>query len=211
MSDQLSMFAEPLNGDFDAAHAQLAHIPDVRAHDARVIGHDAFFAVLPTAAGAAMIIDATRPFALGGKAMDASRLHVSLFAVVHYREAFPRDTLAAAIVAASRVRHPAFEVAFDRVARFGSDGRAVVLKAEDDASSQGFHDLRAKLGAALADVGQHVSRAKPTPHMTVAWGDGDVPETPVEPVRWRAHELVLIDSHVGAHRHEVLGRWPLVG
>jgi RNA 2',3'-cyclic 3'-phosphodiesterase len=61
----------------------------------------------------------------------------------------------------------------------------------------------------LADVGRRTTNAKTTPHMTFAYGEQEIAETPIEPLRWRAENLVLIDSHVGGHRHEVLGSWPL--
>lgn len=65
------------------------------------------------------------------------------------------------------------------------------------------------LGVALANAGEHVTQRRIAPHMTLSYQGRPVPETAIEPVRWRAHELVLIDSHVGLHHHEVLARWRL--
>jgi 2'-5' RNA ligase len=45
--------------------------------------------------------------------------------------------------------------------------------------------------------------------MTVSYGGANLGERPVEPLRWSAREFMLIDSHSGAHVHEVLARWPL--
>jgi 2'-5' RNA ligase len=36
-----------------------------------------------------------------------------------------------------------------------------------------------------------------------------VEKQPVDPIRWRAGEFVLIDSLQGHGRHEIVGRWPL--
>ena len=47
------------------------------------------------------------------------------------------------------------------------------------------------------------------PHMTLGYRDGQPFGMAVPPVAWTARELVLIHSHLGRTRHEVLGRWAL--
>ncbi len=46
--------------------------------------------------------------------------------------------------------------------------------------------------------------------MTLGYRSGEPFSERVAPVSWTADEIVLIDSHVGRTRHEVLGRWRLV-
>jgi 2'-5' RNA ligase len=48
-----------------------------------------------------------------------------------------------------------------------------------------------------------------TPHMTLMYPAQFVEKQPVDPIRWRAGEFVLIDSLQGHGRHEIVGRWPL--
>ena len=49
-----------------------------------------------------------------------------------------------------------------------------------------------------------------SPHLTLGYRIGEPFSERVAPVSWTADEIVLIDSHVGRTRHEVLGRWRLV-
>ncbi len=212
MSRQLSIFDEPSDdGKGAAADARLAAIPDVRVNAGGTIGHAVFFALAPGMVAAGAIVESgrrvSRDLGIGGKPLEADRLHVSLYLVAHYVDVFPREDIAASMRAADRVRFPAFDVVFDRVAKFGADRTAFVFKAGPDEPLHALHDCRHALGRALADVGRRVTAAKTTPHMTYAYGAQDVAETPIEPLRWRAEHLVLIDSHVGGHRHEVLGCW----
>ncbi len=47
------------------------------------------------------------------------------------------------------------------------------------------------------------------PHMTLLYRDGRRFTKSLDPIVWRADELVLIHSHVGRTRHRILKRWPL--
>ena len=50
-----------------------------------------------------------------------------------------------------------------------------------------------------------------SPHQTLFYRDGRPDQRPVPGFGWRVEEVVLICSHVGRTRHEVVGRWPLTG
>ena len=88
-----------------------------------------------------------------------------------------------------------------------------LVPSDEDALRLHAHGRRVEeaLGIALANTGERVVRQRIAPHMTVSWRGRRIPETPIDPVRWRASELVLIDSHHGEGKHEVLGRWTLSG
>ena len=208
MSDQLSMFDDEPPGGFAAPKRQVA------ARPVRPPGHTIFFALRPPAEAANAIAAwgrrIVRELGVGGVPLEADRLHVSLFAIAGYDETFPEDQVAAALQAASLVRHEAFDVAFDRVANFAEANNAFVLKwrAAADAALELLR-FRQALGIELADGGFHLTDRKMTPHMTLAYQGRDVTETVVDPIRWVARDLVLIDSHVGKHRHDVLGHWTL--
>ena len=206
MSDQLSMFDdEPGDGGAPSHRKPVA----TRLRPAR---HDLFFALRPAAGDAAAIARSgariVRELGVGGELLEAERLHVSLFALATYDEVFPELLVAAASAGASRVRHAAFEVVFDRAASFGKGDTLVLKSATADATPE-LHGLWRALGIELADAGFPITDRKMTPHMTLAYKCRVVPETPVAPIRWIARDLVLIDSHVGKHRHDVLGHWTL--
>lgn len=48
------------------------------------------------------------------------------------------------------------------------------------------------------------------PHVTLLYWNGQPFIRPMAPIAWQAEEFVLIHSRVGATRHNILGRWPLV-
>lgn len=47
------------------------------------------------------------------------------------------------------------------------------------------------------------------PHITLLYGDHDLPEQPVEPISWIARELVLVHSLHGQTMYQPKGRWLL--
>jgi len=181
--------------------------------DAADVAHSFFYAVVLSGADPArMHAEATRLdrlLAIGGKLLQADRLHVSLHAVGACVGARPLADIARWRRAGGAVRCAPFEVRFDRVATFGGEGNPLVLKSADEGGAAGLLALHQRLGMALADTGERIKARRITPHMTLSYGGRRIAETPIEPLPWQARELVLIDSHVGAHRHEVLGRWEL--
>jgi len=208
MFDQLSMFdtlppappAPPLPAPSEGR-------PDVP--------HAVFFAVVADAAGAARLRERAglidRRFGVGGRLLEAERLHVSLHAVGAYVDLRPDADIARWCRAGAAVSAAPFEVVFDQVATFGGDGNPLVFKSSNESDRAGFLALHLMLGMMLADVGELIKPRSFTPHMTLSYRGKRIAETAIEPVRWRPHELVLVDSHVGAHRHDVLARWPLRG
>ncbi len=84
----------------------------------------------------------------------------------------------------------------------------VVLSGEDGVI--GVAMLCDAIAAALRAEGLD-GRPASTPHVTLAWSEVFVPEQRIEPVTWTGSEFVLIDSLKGVGRHQILGRWPLVG
>ncbi len=175
--------------------------------------HSLFLAVISDEADSASLharaelID--RQLGIGGRLLEAARLHVSLYAVGAYIDVRPEADVARWRRAAAAVRCAPFEVVFDQVATFGGEGNPLVFKSSDQEGRAGLVALHLMVGMMLADTGERIKLQHITPHMTQSYRGKRIAETAIEPVRWRAHELVLIDSHVGAHKHEVLGRWPL--
>ena len=152
----------------------------------------------PDAAGAASAVldGARRDEGLKGSVIRPDRRHVTLIHVGDYRGALPGSVVAALQTAAGNLSESGFDVAF------------VLLGGEGAKALAGFRDRLFKV--VLRAGVRTLSREAFTPHVTLAYGDRRLPERPIEPVRWRATELVLIHSEVGRSTYHTLGRWPLV-
>jgi 2'-5' RNA ligase len=177
--------------------------------------HDLFLAIRPDAADAARLAahaaDEDRRLGVGGQPVEADRLHVSLFGLVEYADRYPDEAVERWMNALDGVRLGAFDVVFDTFATFGGQGNPLVLRSTAAAGAAGVRELHRLVGIALADAGERLKWTSDEPHMTVSYRGVRIGDTPVAPVRWTAREFALIDSHVGAHIHEVLATWPLQG
>jgi 2'-5' RNA ligase len=204
MSDQFGLFAPP------PAPSRLHGHPRVKS---RATWHELFFAFKPDPHDAARIANQAfgedRRLEVGGKMMQADRLHVSLFDLGGYATRSPEDDVELWMQSADAVRVAPFEVVFDRLATFGGATNPLVLKSADAPGIEGVLRLHEALGEALANTGKVVKDRAFAPHMTVSYEGLRIAETPTPAVRFTAGEFVLIDSHVGQHVHEVLWRWPL--
>ena len=174
--------------------------------------HTVFFAAMPDADDAARLAEegaaVARRLGITGEALSATRLHVTLHAVGNGWHEPTDDDIDRWRRAAERALLAPFEAAFDQVSTFGDGGNPLVFKSSEAAGTAGFVSWHRQLGMALADVGERIHRPRITPHMTLCHRGRRVADTAVEPLRWPVRTLMLIDSHFGEHRHEVLGRWP---
>ena len=177
--------------------------------------HDVFFALRPGAADAQRLAGhAAREDArlgVGGEPMEPERLHVSLYLMVRYErgDPFPQADVERWALAASTVPKAAFEVLFDGVATFGGKTNPLVLKSRAGQGVAGVRAFQRELGIALANAGETLRDRPFEPHMSVSYRGIRIAEEATPPVSWTPGELVLIDSHVGKHVHEVLAAWPL--
>jgi len=208
MFDQMSMF-DTLPPVPTSPPTAAAPVPD----GAPLFPHTLFFAAVTDIEGTAALHEHGArihgDLGIGGKLLEPGRLHVSLHAVGGYLDVRPDADIARWCRAGAAVSCAPFEVVFDQVATFGGEGNPLVFKSSNEAGRAGFRGLHLSLGMMLADVGEQIKARSFTPHMTLSYRGKRVAETAIEPVRWRPSELVLIDSRVGAHRHDVIGRWPL--
>lgn len=165
-----------------------------------VVSHALFFALQPDAGATA---EAQR-LARGLGLTPNPRLHVSLVGLRTEPERPSRGRIEQILAAASRVRAPAFLIGMNTLSTFGAG--AVVLRGDDGVI--GIDLLCEAICAALAAEGLGGKPAA-EPHLTITWSKRFITERRVAPVRWTARQLVLIDSHQGAGRPEILGAWPL--
>jgi 2'-5' RNA ligase len=172
------------------------------------------FSLLPPPAEAARISYLARQFrdaaGLRGKPVAADRLHLSLHCLGELPD-LPEQLLSAACEAGDAVRVPQFEVAFDCAGSFGGrDKRPFVLWSTDEIDVLAlFHRALAK---AMAQAGLSKRIASQfTPHMTLLYDRRIAAQRSIEPVRFRVHEFVLVDSLIRQGRHVPIARWPLSG
>lgn len=108
-------------------------------------------------------------------------------------------------LAALRLRLPACRIVLDRMI---VDGEAARLVASERILALGsahrlLRDSLVRRGLALP------RRMRFSPHVTLHYDPGPGGATWIDAISWRATELVLIESIVGRHVHEIRGRWPL--
>ena len=177
-----------------------------------------FFALFPPADVAARmtaLLESLRAqHGLRGHPVASERLHVTLHHINDYVE-LPPDDVRGALKAGEAVQAQAIEVVFDEVASFASNPRKPMLVVRGSDGVPAVDGLQQALAKAMH---RHLPKirvpASYTPHVTLLYGDprqGDMRqlEQGIEPIRWRAHELVLVHSLLGQSRHIPLARWTL--
>jgi 2'-5' RNA ligase len=171
--------------------------------------HKLFFAIRPDADAALVIsrLGATldQRYKIGGDPLRPDRLHITLHVIGEFDET-PQGVIDAARLAGDAVVADAFEVVFDRAMTF-TGAKAYVLGGGEGVKP--VKELWLKLGIELANVFSSLKKSSFTPHMTLSYNGHPTAEQPIDPIRWTATELVLIDSHVGKTFHEPKGCWPL--
>ncbi|MDI1328115.1 MAG: 2'-5' RNA ligase family protein [Brevundimonas sp.] len=173
-----------------------------------------FFGImLPSDAAVAasgVLDDARGESGLRGAPIRVDRMHITLIHVGDYAGSLPRSVVEDAGAAADGLSESAFDVAFDRAASFaGAPGKhpCVLL---GDTGLEALTAFRDRLFKALLRAGvRTLSREAFTPHVTLTYGDRQLPARPVDPISWRASEFLLIHSEVGRSTYHTLGRWSL--
>lgn len=145
----------------------------------------------------------------GGKPVAETRLHVTLFNMTLEGNA-PRTAIDQARCAMGRIRLPPVRIIFDRII---ANASSTALCPSEVIPALADHQHR--LAAAIRAELPWVPRFRFSPHMTLLYPSRRHPGTPysifVDPVSWQATDIVLILSHVGHTRHDLVDRWPLDG
>jgi RNA 2',3'-cyclic 3'-phosphodiesterase len=178
-----------------------------------------FFALFPTSEAAKQISHVSQQLrdehGLTGKSLSNDRLHVTLHHVGDYAGGLPDGVVDSAQEAGSKIEMTAFDVTFDRAMSFaGSPRNKPFVLRGDESRAGGLAALMAfqkTMYLAMCRAGLQGPRAnaKFAPHVTLMYESQGVPEQAVEPIRWSAHDFVLVQSLLGQTKHIHLGRWPL--
>jgi len=142
---------------------------------------------------------------MSARPMAPNRLHVSLAGIGDFKRP-PTPVFDKVMEAVAEVAAAPFVIELNRIGTWTSgDQRPIVLWGDEGVI--GVHALFSELHKALwrADM---APRREPemTPHMTLIYDRAEVPETPVEPVRWTVDEFVLIHAVHGEGRFDVVAR-----
>ena len=177
-----------------------------------------FFALFPPADVATRITGLLNELCarhdLHGHPVTTARLHVTLHHIDDYA-GLPPDVVRAALKAGEALAASTAAVAFDEVASFASNPRKPMLVLRSSDGAPGVVALQQALGKTINRYLPKVRLpAKYTPHITMLYGDarhGDMrqAEQRVEPISWRASEIVLVHSLLGKSQHIPLARWAL--
>lgn len=171
-----------------------------------VLCHRLFFALRPPLILARQVVAAAHWFDGGRGALRPEHLHVTLD-LLDDRDDFDRDLAKRMLDVGEAVAADPFHIVLDRAV--GGTGSVVLRPAHAMPALNALRDAIVQLRSEAGIPGRAGYRF--SPHMTVGHRKGPSFDTPVAPVTWPVEEFVLIDSHVGAGRHEMLGRWTLQG
>jgi 2'-5' RNA ligase len=168
--------------------------------------HRLFFAIRPPLPLARQITEAASWFETDSEKLRPEYLHATIDILEDHDRvstALERDLKAIG----DAVEAPPFEIQFDTVV--GSD-RSIALRPRLKNAS--FAALHQRIAVAR-DAAGLCARAgyRSSPHMTLGYRDGAPFTHAIAPIGWTADAFVLVHSHVGRTRHDVIGRWLLNG
>lgn len=171
-----------------------------------------FFAIYPAAEDVPRVVDwlegVRRQYAPMVELRPPELLHVSVAECGRPKR--QRQALADAFAEARRhFSFPAFDIAFNAIARFGKDGRACVACA-DVAGQEAVQGLRIALADAQRHAGLFISRGSQDAHLTMGYGTGLPAERRgIPPFGFRVCAVDLVVSRTGRSIHRHLQRWSL--
>lgn len=175
-----------------------------------------FFAALPDPETAARIAELAARLrsrhGIMGKPIAPERLHITMHPVPFD---LPPSIMAALRDAAEHTAMPPFTVMFDHVMSFGrgAGNRPLVLCEGDGDGTAGLHRLYEAVGNVMAKAGLHHIVIPKTfhPHVTLLYGDHDLPRQGVAPISWTIDKLTLVQSFQGLSKHRTVAAWALRG
>jgi 2'-5' RNA ligase len=148
-------------------------------------------------------------YGLTGTAVHRARLHITLHHLGTY-SGIPRHILERAHEAAAMMNASPFQIAMGQIGSFSRRQETSPIVLSDGKAPSTLRDFHGELRGALARAGIRKSIRKSfTPHMTLIYSGQRIARTAIPPISWTAREFVLIHSHVGQTRHEVLASWTL--
>jgi 2'-5' RNA ligase len=144
-----------------------------------------------------------RTHGLTGAPVKPENLHVTLFPLGEYCGS-PDGLIPAVSSIAQSICAAPFDASFNMAMSFhlrlvlcGTDGVVPIAALQRQFGQKFGHIIK--------------GGTQKTPHITLLYADKAIEKQPVEPVRWKVDEFVLIHSLIGKATHQIAGRWPLRG
>jgi len=174
-----------------------------------------FLGIFPDAEAVELICDQqttlSEKFGLRGKFRPRKILHVTMHHIDDYAEMPERiiETATEACEAAFAGQSSPI-VTFDHVMSFAGRPGNLPFVLVNPNGNQSLIELHRRLITELVKR-RLASRGdfKFDPHVTLLYDAQNVPKQPVSPITWRAHEVILVLSHLGETRYDRLRCWAL--
>jgi RNA 2',3'-cyclic 3'-phosphodiesterase len=167
--------------------------------------HRPFFAIKPVDAVEPPIAGMRRTYCGEGTPVRSEHAHITL-EIFDDHPRRPDELIAELVAIGNAVEASAFPLALDRVV---GTVRSVALR--PGRRSTGLALLQRAIHAEVERAGLKVREGWSfSPHLTLGYREGEAFARQVAPILWQVDEFVLIHSHVGATRHEIVGRWRLM-
>lgn len=165
-----------------------------------------FFAVKPPPVVARQIDHFAECLDRRAQRIRPDHQHVTLGITADWPD-YPYERIKALRRAAAGIMAEPFDLLLDRLSM---GGRSAALRPSHSIAA--LKQLQQQVADAMrrADVTPRPDWSF-SPHQTLFYRDGPPDQRPIDGFGWRVEELVLICSHVGRTRHELIGSWPLQG
>jgi 2'-5' RNA ligase len=173
--------------------------------------YNVFFGLVPDRENALSIArqaaEWNRQFGMSGKLLAPEQLHVSLHPVGTYIGEVPAEQIQFAKRIGEALSAQVFDIVFDRAMSFKGRKSPYVLRVREGLENiKGFWR---ELGINIANAGGNSKEVTFTPHMTLSYHGRMVTEHHIAPIAMQVRDFVLINSHYGKSRYDVLARWQL--
>ncbi|MGK6318566.1 2'-5' RNA ligase family protein [Sphingomonas sp. DT-204] len=164
-----------------------------------------FFAIKPADEALPPIAGMRRTYCDDGTPVRSEHAHITL-EIFDDHPRRPDELIAELVAIGNAVGASAFPLSLDRVV---GTVRSVALR--PGRRSTGLVLLQRAIHAEVERAGLGVRKGWSfSPHLTLGYREGEAFARSVVPITWQVDEFVLIHSHVGATRHEIVGRWRLM-
>jgi RNA 2',3'-cyclic 3'-phosphodiesterase len=166
--------------------------------------HRLFFAVLPPVAIAQDMADLPAAKGWDRKPNRVDRLHMTLALTEDFPE-MPQEVIDAFVEVGNGMAAKPFPLAFDR----GIASKSLLMLFPSKPLPP-VEQFRQNLVEAIAAAGLPLRKGVHfNPHVTLSYAKGEPFDQPIEAFNWLVEEFVLIHSHIGLTRHDIVGRWKL--
>jgi RNA 2',3'-cyclic 3'-phosphodiesterase len=156
-------------------------------------------------------IESRDQFGLGGKFRPLEILHMTLHHIGDYPEVSEQiiETIGKACTIAF-TGQPSLEITFDHIMSFsGKPGNLPFVLASPNGNDP-LIKLHHRLITELAKVNlARLGDFKFVPHVTMLYDRKSIPVQPIAPISWKASEVVLVLSHLGETKYDLLRSWKL--